>query len=120
MTVKDTKIGSRDLKGISRESIAPPSTTDKSFYPEKIYSYGIYNLEFKEICLKQNSVYFLYKNIINLYIIYKIDTCSKYLSTEFALDNCLCGAVKLTKNSDSDKYKYSGYSIGFDSRSRFS
>ena len=68
----------------------------------------------------KNSVHFLYKNVINLYIIYKIDICSKYLSTEFALGNCLSGAVKLTKNSDSDKYKYSGYSIGFDSWSRFS
>ena len=26
----------------------------------------------------------------------------------------------LTKNADPDKYKYSGYSIGFDSRSKFS
>ena len=29
-------------------------------------------------------------------------------------------SVKLTKNADPDKYKYSGYSIGFDSRSEFS
>ena len=31
----------------------------------------------------------------------------------------LFGAVKLTKNADKDKYKYSGYGIGFDSRSEF-
>ena len=30
------------------------------------------------------------------------------------------GAVKVTKNADPDKYKYSGSSIGFDSRSEFS
>ena len=30
------------------------------------------------------------------------------------------GSVKLTKNGDPDKYKYSGYAIGFDSRSEFS
>ena len=30
------------------------------------------------------------------------------------------GAVKLTKNDDTDKYKYSGYGIGFDSRGTFS
>ena len=29
------------------------------------------------------------------------------------------GAVKLTKNSDIDKYKYSGYGICFDSKGRF-
>ena len=30
------------------------------------------------------------------------------------------GSVKLTKNSDPDKYYYSGCSVGFDSRSIFS
>ena len=30
------------------------------------------------------------------------------------------GAVKLTKNSDIDKYQYSGYGIGFDSKGTFS
>ena len=29
------------------------------------------------------------------------------------------GAVKLTKNADPDKYKYSAYDIGFDSRSQY-
>ena len=28
--------------------------------------------------------------------------------------------MNLTKNADLDKYKYSGYSLGFDSRSEFS
>ena len=37
-----------------------------------------------------------------------------------ALDNCLFGAVTLPKNHDIDKYKYSGYGIGFDSRETFS
>ena len=30
------------------------------------------------------------------------------------------GAVKLTKNADINKYKYSGYGIGFDARESFS
>ena len=30
------------------------------------------------------------------------------------------GSVKLTKNLDVDKYKYSGYGIGFDRRDEFS
>ena len=33
--------------------------------------------------------------------------------------NCLFGVVKLTKNADIDKYKYSGYGIGFDLRGSF-
>ena len=30
------------------------------------------------------------------------------------LENCLFGAVRLTKHIDVDQYKYSGYGIGFD------
>ena len=36
------------------------------------------------------------------------------------LKNRLFGAVTLTKNADIDKYRYSGYGIGFDRRSSFS
>ena len=36
------------------------------------------------------------------------------------LVNCLFGAVSLTKNADIDKYKYSGYGIGFDRYGSFS
>ena len=32
----------------------------------------------------------------------------------------MSGAVKLTKNVDIDKYRYSGYGIGFDRRESFS
>ena len=36
------------------------------------------------------------------------------------LQNYFFGAVKLTKNVDPDKYKYSDYGIGFDASRRFS
>ena len=35
-------------------------------------------------------------------------------ATDFTLGNSSFGAVKLTKNADPDKYKYSGYGIVFD------
>ena len=35
------------------------------------------------------------------------------------ISNCLFGSVKLTKHADLDKYKYTGYDIGFDSSSEF-
>ena len=41
-------------------------------------------------------------------------------NTDFDLKDCLFGSVKLTKNADTDKYKLSGYGIGFDSHSEFS
>ena len=39
---------------------------------------------------------------------------------DFALQNYLFGAVKLTKNVDPDKYIYSDYGVGFDACRRFS
>ena len=36
------------------------------------------------------------------------------------MENCLFGAVSLTKNGDIDKYKYSGYGIGFDRKGFYS
>ena len=41
------------------------------------------------------------------------------LITDFTLNSCLFGSVKLAKNADLDKYKCSGYGIGFGSRSEF-
>ena len=38
---------------------------------------------------------------------------------DFALENCLFSPVKLTKKDDIDKYKHSGYGIGFDARGTF-
>ena len=37
----------------------------------------------------------------------------------FALKGYLFGGVKLAKNADPVKYVYTGYGIGFDSRSEF-
>ena len=34
--------------------------------------------------------------------------------------SCLFGSAKLTRNADLHKYRYSGYGIGFDSRSEIS
>ena len=41
-------------------------------------------------------------------------------SSDPTLENCLLGAVTLTKNTDIDKFKYSGYGNGFERRSSFS
>ena len=57
------------------------------------------------------------ERIIN--IVYEIS--KNYNVSSFpALGNFLFGAVSLTKHVDIDKYKYSGYGIGFDKRGRVS
>ena len=42
------------------------------------------------------------------------------ISSYLTLENCLFGAVKLTKHVDVDQYKYSGYGIGFDRKGSYS
>ena len=57
--------------------------------------------------------------IVNSYIVYEIS--KNYDITSYAtLENCLFGAVSLTKNVDIDKYKCSGYGIVFDRKGEFS
>ena len=55
--------------------------------------------------------------MLNLFSFYELDTYSRDLSTKFAIGDCLFGAVKLTRNDDSDKYGYSAYDIAFERRS---
>ena len=61
-----------------------------------------------------------HKNVVNLCITFELDIWSRDLNKDFRLINCLFGALKLTKNADSDKYGHRGYGIGFDARSQFS
>ena len=78
-----------------------------------------YQTNFNGHCLIKNNIS-IPKKVINLYISYTLNPQLRNLNTDFTLGNCLFGSVKLTKNADLDKYKYSGYDIGFDFRSEFS
>ena len=59
------------------------------------------------------------KNVKNPYISYKVNPRLKNLNTNFTVNNCLFESLRRMKNVDLDKYKYSGYSIAFDSSSKF-
>ena len=59
------------------------------------------------------------EKIVKIYIVYEISK-SINISNYPTLENCLFGAVSLTKNADIDRYKYSGYGIGFDRHGKFS
>ena len=70
-------------------------------------------MEFKGSCLKQDKVTYDHGRVVNIYIVYEI--VKNFNINSFSiLENCLFGAVSLTKIADIDKYKYSGYGIGFD------
>ena len=71
------------------------------------------------IPLKQRSTSYTSNNRINVFIFCELDTWSRDLNFDFTLTDRLFGGVKLAKTVDPDKYVYSDYGIGFDSRSQF-
>ena len=101
-------------KGLSNESIKPP-TTNNSLTPELNYYGTKPRVKFTKSCLKQPSHILTHKNIVNIYIVYELAASSSNVNNP-TIKNCLFGAVTLTKNADIEKYKYSGYGIGFDRR----
>ena len=76
-------------------------------------------MNFNGHCLIKNGIS-IPRKVINLYIFYTLGPKLRNLSTDFTLGNCLFGSVKLTKNADIDKYKYSNCGIGFNFHSEFS
>ena len=103
----------------SDERITSIKTTNLSITLNVSY-YGTYiRVEFKESCLKLYKVTFNHGKAVNIYIVYKISK-SINISDYPTLENCLFGAVNLTKNADIDKYKCSGYGIGFHRHGSFS
>ena len=107
-----------ESKGLSDEVINCPTINNNSLAPKLEYINKRMFVKFNESCLiKQNKSTFNRK-IVNIYIIYDLD--SNLNNFDPTLQNCLFGAINLTKNSDIDKYQYSGYGIGFDSKGTFS
>ena len=97
----------------------PPFTTNKSFSPKLVWYNSKIKLKFNGSCLKQGKSTFIPKNVVNLFVVYELYTWSRDLNTDFTLKTCFLGAVSLTRNADTDNYKYSGYGIGFYPKSRF-
>ena len=98
-------------KGWSDERINSIKTPNHDI-TRKLDSYGNKTrLEFNGSCLKQDSVTFNYGKVVNIYVAYDIRKGFS-ISDYPTLENCLFG--------DIDKYKYSGYRIGFDRHGSFS
>ena len=59
-------------------------------------------------------------NVINIYCVYQIESISSSRDDTFTVQNALFGAMQITKNADTSKYKYKGYGICFDEGGLFS
>ena len=106
-------------KGLSNESIKPPTTTSNSLTPELNYYGTKTKIKFTGSCLIQSSHILTHKKVVNIYIVYELAASSSH-GSDPTIKDCLFGAVTLTKNADIENYKYFGYGIGFDRRSSFS
>ena len=113
------RVLSRQSKGISNESIKPPTSSNYSLNPKLSYYGTKIRAQFTGSCLKQPNHTFTHEKIVNIYIVYELGASTSH-SSDPTIKNCLFGAVSLTENADVEKYKYSGYGIGFDGRSSFS
>ena len=91
-----------------------------SFNQDVMFNFGYNGVKFKGICLKPDSASSFHGNVVNLCIFNEFHTWSRYLVTDFTLGNCWFGDVKLTNNTDPDKYEYSGSGITSDAHSQFS
>ena len=113
-TATDTNyILSWKSKGISAESLKPPTTSDNSVTPKLSYIDYKIRVKFTGSCLKKPKIKYTHKKMVNIYIVYELGASSSHID-DHKLKNCLFGAVALTKNANIDKYRYSGYGIGFD------
>ena len=105
--------------GFSDEKLNSNTASNYKITPELNYYGTKIRLEFNGSCLNQDKVTYNHGKIVNIYVVYEISK-NYSISTYPTLENCLFGAVSLTKNTDIDKYKYSGYGTGFDRHGEFS
>ena len=101
---------------MSDETIKPHPKSDNSLAPALNYIGNKTRLKPTRSCLKQDKMTFTNKTIVNIYIVHELRVSPRGYDDYPTLENCLFGAVKLTKNADTDKYKYSRYDIKFERR----
>ena len=83
-------------KGLSSESIKPPTTSNNSLAPA-INNYGTKTrVKFTGSCLQQSKISYTHGKIVNIYVVYELGAASSNINDP-TLKNCLFGAVTLLK-----------------------
>ena len=110
-----TRIFSWKSNGMTEENIKNITKSSSNFAQNFVDHHLLPDINFIGHCLIKNNIS-VRKKVINLYISYTLGHRLRNLNTDFRLGNWLFGSVKITMNSDLDKYKHTGDGIGFDSR----
>ena len=69
---------------------------------------------------KENKSIYPVKPLVNIYIVCSLDPISNTRNIDFTTQNCLFGAVKLTKDVNTSNYQYKVYGMCFDEGNEFS
>ena len=94
------EISSWESKGLSSEKISSVTTSDGRV-SKLVYDNVRLKVKFNGDLLKLNKVTYNHGPIVNIYIVYKLIPTTK--GSIVTIQNCLFGAIKLTKNADIDK-----------------
>ena len=113
MITNTNYVSSWKSKGLSSESIKPPTTSDNSFTPA-LNPYGTKKkVNFSRDCLKQSKISYTHEKVVNIYIFYKLGASSSN-DNDPTLKSCLFAAVTLTKNTDIEKCNPENFLLGED------
>ena len=85
--------------GMSEESIENKTKSDSNFAPTFADHHLLPDMTFNRHFLIKNNIS-IPKKVISLYISYKLNPQLRNLKTDFTLNNCLFGSVKLTKSAE--------------------
>ena len=79
-----------ESKGLSNEKFRPPYTANKIFSLNLICYNSRIKIKFKASSLKQeDKAAYTQENVVNVFIVYELDTWPQDIMTDFALKNCL-------------------------------
>ena len=79
-TVTNTNyISSWKSRGLSAESINPPTTCDNILTPELSYVDYRIRVKFTGSCLKQPKITYTHKKVVNVYIVYELGASTSHL-----------------------------------------
>ena len=85
-------VSSWQSKGLSNESIKPPTSNNSLTTPELNYDGTKTKIKFTGSCLKQSSHILTHKKVVNIYIAYELAASSSH-DSDPTIKNCLFGAV---------------------------
>ena len=104
----------KDIYDNSNKNVLNSAQNTKSVAPDIKNINGQLYVSFNGNYFEQDPIT-IPNNVINIYIVYKLDPISSTRNTDYTIQN----AIQITKNTDSSKNNYKGYRLCFDEGCEF-